>query len=133
MEDAVKVLKKTARRDRVNLDPVSITRLNEWTAQLSGNLVGMRVSRGDLVNFIIGCHAPALSVSELGQLRERYFDEVEFAAQALKELKKARGSGQKLSLQDIISSLKPPVTGKQRKKRKAVLLEAAVGEVSHEQ
>jgi hypothetical protein len=104
MEDAAKQTKKQPRRDRVTLDPVSTTRLNAWIDELRVKFKGIKITRADLANFIISNHAETLTELETKGLRERYFDELEFARWAVNEIRKARVSGGTLSLTDLVDS-----------------------------
>ena len=95
--------KRAVAVDRITLRPDSLNRLDGWLASLQVKFRGIRVSRSDLVNWLIGARAPELSGAELRALQREYFDEVQFTAWALRELKDARARGEKLSLKDIMA------------------------------
>jgi hypothetical protein len=108
MEDAqVDKKKEKQKQDRVSLDGESLERLNSWLVQLQEELQGIKVNRTDLVRWLISSHAVLLSRTEMESIREQCFDEVEYASWALKQVKKARAEGQKLSPQDVMRAHAP--------------------------
>jgi hypothetical protein len=100
----IKELRKSVRRDRITLDPVNITRLQEWHQQLAAEVKGLKLKKAELVNFILETHAATLSPNEISELKKQFFDEVAFTSWALEELKRARTNGESLSLGDILNS-----------------------------
>jgi hypothetical protein len=117
-EEAAKQSKKQPRRDRVNLDPVSLARLQSWLDQFNQNFPTGKITRSDLINYLLSSRSESLSENELAGLRERFFDEVQLAEWALRELKAARNRGENSTLNEILDSLKiaRPVSRKKRTK-----------------
>ena len=104
--ESEKGLKNRVRHtDRVKLSPESLVRLSQWVQVFEGGLKGNRVTKADLVNFLIRTHIPELSERELDQIEREHFDEIKFASWALKELKAARQSGRRISLADIVGKM----------------------------
>jgi hypothetical protein len=126
MED-IQVEGKTGKQkqDRVSLDGDSLERLNKWLAQLQEELQGIKVSRTDLVRWLIHSHAVLLTRNEMDGIREQCFDDVEYASWALRQVKKARAEGQKLSLQDVMKAHSPRVARAKRTHRARQLSEDA--------
>ncbi len=90
--------------DRVRIDPAGLDRLNQLNEQISGRLKGVKLTRSDLVNFLILSHSETFSASEIKELEAKYFDEVKFAQWALEELKAAKARGEDRTLASILSS-----------------------------
>lgn len=90
--------------DRVTLKTDSLAQLSKWVDQLQLQSKGIRVSKTDLVNFLIVSHSPNLTEEEINQLKTQHFDEVRFYSWALSRLKAERAQGKNVSLADIVSS-----------------------------
>ena len=102
MENAQNPKPKVRHPDRVTLTPASLTRLAEWAKELEGHMKGSRVTKSDLVNFLVLSHSAQLSEREIEKLKTEHFDEVRFAEWALRQLKTAKAQGKALSLADIV-------------------------------
>lgn len=89
--------------DRVTLSEESLCRLGSWIAEAENYLKGHRLSKSELVNFIILSRPSLLSEAELTQLETTYFDEIRFTTWALRQLKAARATGKATSLLEIMS------------------------------
>jgi len=96
--------KRMKHPDRVSLTPEALARLSEWVNELKTNLKGSRVTKSDLVDFLVLSHSAQLSEREIEKLKTDHFDEVRFAEWALRQVKAAKASGQQLSLQDVVAS-----------------------------
>jgi hypothetical protein len=120
MEDIkIKNPRKT-NQERVSLRPEALERINAWMNQLSEQCKGIALNRSDLVNWLINHHNPVLTKKEVDNIRDCHFDDVEFAAWALRELKAARTRGERVTLEQIILR-KPKV---KEKKSETVLAPA---------
>lgn len=108
MENQEKPKVKPRHPDRVTLSPESLNRVGGWLSDLEERLKGNRVTRNDLVNFLILTHPPQLSEKETTELSEKYFDEVRFAEWALRQLKEAKASGNNITLAEIMAGAKAP-------------------------
>lgn len=104
MENEAKPKSKAKHPDRVTLSPESLARLAQWIGETQNQFKGTRITKTDLVDFLILSHSAHLSERELEQLQIQHFDEVRFAAWALGQLKEARAQGKTISLSDIISA-----------------------------
>ncbi len=104
MNDDQKPKLRTRHPDRVSLSPDSLNRLAGWTIDAEGHLKGSRLTKSDLVNFLIKSHSASLSERELEELERDHFDEVRFAAWALRQIKEARAQGKDLSLADVVNA-----------------------------
>jgi hypothetical protein len=119
MEDAAKQIKKRPPRDRVTLDPVAVTRLDCWLNEIQSQLKGVRISRSDLVSFLIAQHSTALNSREIELLKNIHFDEAAFAEWALKEFRRAKDKGENPSLADILKPVFPAASPRPRKAKKS--------------
>lgn len=104
--------------DRLRISAEALTRLNCFIEQVSERLRGVKVTRSELVNFLIMDRPEALSASELKGLESKYFDEVKFAQWAVEELKAAKVRGESSTLAEILAKHKgsPPVQRRPQKK-----------------
>lgn len=104
MENEAKPKSKAKHPDRVTLSPESLARLAQWIGETQNQFKGTRITKTDLVDFLILSHSAHLSERELEQLQIQHFDEVRFASWALGQLKEARAQGKAVCLSDIISA-----------------------------
>lgn len=95
---------KNQHPDRIKISPEALTKLGKWNDEISRRLRGVKLTRSDLVNFLILNHEEQLSSRELGALEKEFFDEVKFAQWAVEELKSARSKGEQVTLAEIIST-----------------------------
>ena len=102
MENETKPKTKAKHPDRVTLAPEALWRVSKWLDETRGQIKGSKISRSDLVSFLIMSHSPCLSEGELKELEGEYFDEVRFAAWALGQLKDAKAQGKTVSLNEIL-------------------------------
>jgi hypothetical protein len=126
MDDAVKPLegssraRKTAPKnpDRIVVTPEALQRLNGWLQTLEHSLKGVRLSRNQLVSWLISSHPESLSEEETSSIESRYFDEVKFAEWALRELKRSKAIGQSTTLAEIIVRKREAGSDTKRKNRR---------------
>ena len=102
MENNQEIKKRIKHTDRVTLTGESLTRLADMLNQLGDHLKGSRVTKSDLVNFLVLSHAAQLSEREVEKIKAQHFDEVRFAQWAVRQLKTAKSQGKSLSLTEII-------------------------------
>ncbi len=88
--------------DRISLKAEALARVERWITQAEQRYKAIRISRTELVNFLILHRAAELSEEEARLLGEAHYDEVKFATWALKALKDAHARGEKVSLDDLI-------------------------------
>ena len=100
--------------DRIRISAEAVQRLASWAEQIGGRLRGVRITRSDLVNFILLGHAEALTAVEMKELRGRYFDEVKFVLWAVEEQKAAETRGEDITVAEIMERNRPESLGVQR-------------------
>ncbi len=90
--------------DRIKLNQEALSRLTQWCDDLETRLRGVKVTRSDLIHFLILNRKETLSDTEFEELEKIHFDEVRFAQWALEELKSARARGESRSLAEIVAT-----------------------------
>lgn len=88
--------------DRISLKTEALARIERWITQVEQRYKAIRISRNELVNFLLLHRAAELSDEEGRLIGELHYDEVKFATWALKALKEAHARGEKVSLDDLI-------------------------------
>lgn len=108
---------KSHHPDRVKINTDALARLNEWNKLIAQRIPGVKLSRSDLVNFLILNHAVDLSPVEIKELEVKHYDEVKFAQWAVEELKASRERGEVTSLAEILATYRPSVPKVKRPSR----------------
>ena len=88
--------------DRVTLNSETLVRLREWAGQLAPQLKGYRVTRSDLVNWLVARHTSELSQAETKELEQKFFDPVKALEWTLSQLKGARARGEEIDVGKMI-------------------------------
>lgn len=84
--------------ERVALNPEAVARMEQWMAQIEKEKKGVRITRNDLVNFVLLQHGPVLSEEELTDVGKAHYSEVRFYEWALKTVRKAQAQGEDLTI-----------------------------------
>ena len=90
--------KRVSKIERVPIEGDTLNRINHWIDQIQKNGQGVKISRKAIVEWLVGNHPPELSMAEVKILQEKNFDEVNFTAWALSEMRLARSQGKELKL-----------------------------------
>lgn len=105
MEEKTKELKpqtktKSQERgpERVALNLEAVARMEQWMSQIEKEKKGVRITRNDLVNFVLLRHAPVLSEEELTDIGKAHYSELRFYEWALKTVRKAQARGEDLTI-----------------------------------
>lgn len=106
MENQIKPKPKLRHPDRVTMTPDSLTRITEWVEEVEQRGKGIRITKSDLVNYLISSR-PKLSEQEMRQLEIKYYDDSRFLAWALRQIKEAKAQGRKLTLEDLMETGNP--------------------------
>lgn len=113
--------KRQRHQDRVTLDQGSLNRVDAWIEQIRFTAKGIVVARKDVVNWLVRQHDELLAPTELDELKSRYFSDVRFLQQAIKELRAAKRRGDAVDLAEILggatANLKTAPVRRRRKKR----------------
>ena len=113
------------REDRVTLDLASMARIDGWITVVTASAKGVMISRKDVVNWLVQHQDVALSAEQLRDLRSKFFSDVRFLQQAIRELKAARLRGESIELSAILAGgvgeeavgHEPRRTGRRSKRR----------------
>lgn len=104
--------KKQKHPDRITLPPSALEKLGRWIGLLQNRSAGIKVTRSDLVTWLINSHSEHLSTSEIADLEEKFFDNLKYAKWAVKEIMEARTRGEILNLKLVGQEVK--ATNKQK-------------------
>lgn len=123
--------KITPKQERVSLDETSASKLDSLLDQVVQQVPGIKIGRSEIVRWLVNRHPDRLTAEELQQIKESYFDEMEFALWMVRQLKESRARGEKVSLNDLLGGVAPPkrMPKRPRKKAAAVTTEAPSEEV----
>ena len=97
-------VKKRKHPDRITLSPTTLERLTAWATQVNESSPGTKITRSDLISWLVDIHPSHLSSKELSDLGIRFHDEMKFARWALQEITRARSRGEKLSIKLVNES-----------------------------
>ena len=109
--------KRQMRSDRVALSPECNEKVGRWLDGLKERFKGLKISRSELINWVLMNRPNVLDQSEAQQIHAAFFDEIHFASWALKELRKARAAGQSQSLAEILGQVESLGKSRHRVKR----------------
>lgn len=112
--------------ERVVLSETIKERLDEWIKDLTADCKGMKLSRRDLVEWLVQAREPQLSSSDKRSIKDTYFDEIAHTQWVLEELRAAKERGEGLTLADLLGT-----TSKRGGSRRVTKAEAS-GEKSHD-
>ena len=102
MDNDAKPKTRVKHPDRVTLSAEAQSRISNWMTSVQERLKGNRINKSDLVNFLVISHSSDLAEEELDGLRSQYFDEVQFAEWALRQIKEMKALGKTVSLAEIV-------------------------------
>ena len=95
--------KRYATPERVNLVKATTSILDGWLKQLSPRLQGVKVTRSDLVNWLLKRRSITLSEKELASLEQELFDPIKALEAAVVEAKKKVTLGEDIDLTALIN------------------------------
>jgi len=89
--------------ERANLNKESLFKVNGWLEQLKPKLRGSKISRSDLINWLVTQKPEALTDREVSELITNYFDPVKALEWAVSEIKSAKSRGEEVDLSTFVS------------------------------
>jgi hypothetical protein len=104
MDTEIKTKTRTQHPERVTLNQKSLDRINGWLGQLNLELKGIKISRSDLVDWLLSLAKDKLSPALCKDVKKNYYDEVKFHEWAMKEFKAARARGESITYAEIIGN-----------------------------
>lgn len=88
--------------ERITIEERFWEKLASLTNQANDSFQGMaRVSKSDVINFMLQMHGDDFSVAELKELRGQHFNEIKFSQWVTAQLKKAQANGEQVNLKDL--------------------------------
>ena len=117
MDDQAESKPPRATQERVTISQEAGGRLDSWISELHTSINGIKLSKSDLVDWLIKSHSETLMPREVSSIKDRFFDDVAFAEWALHTLKEAKSRGDKLSLSDLFSGNAAPPLKPERRRR----------------
>lgn len=90
--------------NRILLDGDVLSRIDNWTAEVQKAFKGIKVTRADVANHLLGSRPVSLSPEEVHQIGTMHFDDVRFTAWALLALKEAKARGESTTLRDLLDT-----------------------------
>lgn len=109
--------KRIPKYDRVTLYEDAMKRVDGWIKQVQDSKAGVSLFRKDILNWYILNAPEQLDADGIAALSAQFFDQERFLKQALKRVRDAKGRGETLSLQALMSdeqSVKPKKARKSR-------------------
>ena len=108
--------------DRVTLTPELLSKLDGWMKQVTDKHRGVRLTRNNIVDWLIGSYPAELPSGDVKTIAERFYDEERFLKDAIRELRSKKLRGENVSLVDILANVgsqKPKTPRKPRKPKVA--------------
>lgn len=88
--------------DRVILGKSEAHLLQSWVNEFNKKADGLiKVSKADLVNYLIASHAVSLSSEEVHSIATRYYDEARWLGWAMHKLKEAKKNKNQMSFDEL--------------------------------
>jgi hypothetical protein len=109
--------KRIPKYDRVTLYEEAMKRIDGWIKQVEDSKAGVSLFRKDILNWHILNAPEQLDAGGIAVLAAQFFDQERFLKQALKRVRDAKGRGETLSLQALISDEQSVKPKKPRKPR----------------
>jgi hypothetical protein len=109
--------KRIPKYDRVTLYEDAMKRVDGWIKQVQDSKAGVSLFRKDILNWHILNAPERLDAGGIAALAAQFFDQERFLKQALKRIRDAKGRGETLSLQALMSEEQSVKPKKPRKSR----------------
>lgn len=101
-----KTNKRKTHFDRITLKDDALAKVDGWLSQIRNSSHGIKISRADIVNWLIAGHPADLTGQEQKDISDTFYDDVAFVAWAYRQIKEARKRNEKLSLAEVIARAK---------------------------
>ncbi len=111
------VKSKPRHPDRVVLKPDHLSKIQGWIAQVTSKHRGVKITKNDLVTWLIDSQPDLLSDVNESDLARRHYDEERFLRETLANFKKFKTQGVPFDWQKEVLSKAQQFDKKQRKKR----------------
>lgn len=102
--------KRQAHTDRILLDNESLEIVKRIADQVSGAFSGiLKLTSKDIANFLLVKRSGPLSNSELNEIKNTFFNDLQAAQWAVDKLKEAKSAGLDLKLSDVLKKIQTPL------------------------
>ena len=118
MENPTTKKAKFRHPDRVTLTPDLLAKLEGWMKQVTDKHRGVRLTRNNVVDWLIGSYPPELPNGDVKIIAERFYDEERFLKDAIRELRSKKSRGENVDLAELLANVgsqKPKAVRKPRK------------------
>lgn len=109
--------KRIPKYDRVTLYDEAMKRVDGWISQAQDSKAGVSLFRKDILNWYILNAPEQLDAKSIESLAAQFFDQERFLKQALKQVRDAKGRGETVSLQELMTDEQSVKPKKPRKPR----------------
>ena len=99
--------RRTQHPERIKLSPDAAQRVDGWAAQLSPRVLGRRLVRADLINWLILSHDAQLTETELTALQTEFFHPIRALQWAVKEAMAKYARGEAVDVREVVNSSLP--------------------------
>ena len=107
--------KRQRHLNRITLTAENFTKVDLWVADLKASKQGISISHNDLANWMLMRTSEYLTDNEKDELKLQFFDEVKFLKELLSNAKRAKASGEKVELGNLLQSAAPKRKYRKRK------------------
>ncbi|MCX6117346.1 MAG: hypothetical protein NT027_07390 [Proteobacteria bacterium] len=90
--------------DHVVLDDASIAKVSGWIHSINPKLKGSKVTKSDLVNWILSQQAHDLTENQQSEIEQHFFDPVKAVAWVTDEIQRRQKAGEKFDVQEFINA-----------------------------
>lgn len=109
--------KRIPKYDRVTLYDEAMKRVDGWIKQAQDSKAGVSLFRKDILNWYILNAPKQLDAKSIENLAAQFFDQERFLKQALKRVRDAKGRGETVSIQELMTDEQSVKSKKPRKPR----------------
>jgi hypothetical protein len=88
--------------DRITLVPAHLEKIDGWIRQVTARQRGVRLTRNDIISWLIDSQPVELPPKDEKQLGERHYDEERFLKEAIREIKARKARGEVGSLTKLL-------------------------------
>lgn len=103
MDEEKQVKRRQTYSDRITLKPESLCRIDGWLEQLENQFKGIKISRTQLINWLVMERKVEFSRDEQANLQRAFFDDEMLGLWVIRELKERRGRGEQTSYLAVLA------------------------------
>jgi len=111
-------VRKIRHPDRVTLGPEALNRLDTWITQITTCHRGVRLTRNNLVEWLIVSRPMEMPRADETALAERFYDEERFLREVVREMRVRKSRGESVELSELLARTPQPKGPRQPKRPK---------------